>query len=137
MATRNSNAAFKKQFAKLMKKAGARADMVARKSALMLQSSLIAKSPVDTGRFRSNWQCGIAAVNPAADAAPGVQAIAGTLSTLQTWRVGQSIFLTNSLPYAKRLEDGWSKQAPHGMVKLTVQAFRQTVDQVAASVQNS
>jgi hypothetical protein len=34
---------------------------------------------------------------------------------------GQKIFLTNALPYAIRLENGWSKtQAPQGMVKLSL-----------------
>jgi hypothetical protein len=30
------------------------------------------------------------------------------------------IYLQNSLPYALRLENGWSKQAPGGVLALTV-----------------
>jgi hypothetical protein len=29
------------------------------------------------------------------------------------------VWLSNNLPYANRLENGWSKQAPAGMVNLT------------------
>lgn len=40
------------------------------------------------------------------------------------WRLGSAaIFLTNNLPYIERLERGWSKQAPTGMVALTVAEF--------------
>jgi hypothetical protein len=41
---------------------------------------------------------------------------------------GKVHFLTNNLPYALRLEYGWSKQAPHGMVGVTVKEYQQIVD---------
>ena len=37
----------------------------------------------------------------------------------------------NNLPYAQRLEDGWSKQAPSGMVGLAVREFRSIVESAA------
>lgn len=37
---------------------------------------------------------------------------------------GHIFYITNSLPYAKRLEDGYSTQAPAGMVALTVAEFQ-------------
>ena len=37
---------------------------------------------------------------------------------------GDAIYLVNNLPYAQRLENGWStKQAPNGMVALSIQKF--------------
>ena len=61
---------------------------------------------------------------------------AGTARTLlktqvDGWKPGQTIFITNSLPYAMRLEHGYSKQAPAGMVKLTVQNYAQAVAKAA------
>jgi hypothetical protein len=37
--------------------------------------------------------------------------------------VGDLYYLTNNLPYIERLEYGWSKQAPGGMVRKNMQNF--------------
>lgn len=122
----SDNSAFKRNFAKLLKAAGDKAEMVVRRTALELQTSMVTMSPVDTGRFRGNWQCGVGTLN-ADTSAPedksGSGAIGRTATALPAWRPGQTIWLTNSLPYAARIEHGWSKQAPSGMVKLTVQNY--------------
>lgn len=121
-----SNEQFRRDFARLLQKAGEKADLVVRKTALDLQSSMIEMSPVDTGRFKGNWQCGVGSVNTATDApedTSGAAAIGRTQTVLEGWKPGQTITLSNSLPYARRLEYGWSKQAPGGMVRLTVANF--------------
>lgn len=43
----------------------------------------------------------------------GAQAIAQT-------KLGGTVYINNTLPYIRRLEHGWSGQAPSGMVKVTV-----------------
>jgi len=48
--------------------------------------------------------------------------------------LGDIVYLANNLPYAQRLEDGWSQQAPEGMVKLTVQRFQQIADAVIRQI---
>lgn len=40
---------------------------------------------------------------------------------------GNIAFFVNPLPYARRVEFGWSTQAPQGMVRLTVNDFQNTV----------
>jgi hypothetical protein len=47
---------------------------------------------------------------------------------------GKIIFLTNTLPYILRLEEGYSKQAPIGMVYTTLREFPQVVESAAGSV---
>lgn len=43
--------------------------------------------------------------------------------------VGDIFYLTNNLPYIGRLEyEGWSTQAPAGMVRINVTAFRQALE---------
>lgn len=127
-----SNEKFKADFAKLLKAAGDKAELVVRKTALELQSSMVQMSPVDTGRFKGNWQAGIGSANTARtdrlDTTPlgskdDLGAALATEAVLKGWKAGQTIYLTNSLPYARRLEYGWSKQSPQGMVRLTVQNF--------------
>jgi hypothetical protein len=115
---------FASDLSELCKRAGDRAEVVIRATALELQAGMIERSPVDTGRFKSNWQVGIGAINKATGDAPGSDAKGRAAAALSGWTAGRSIYLSNSLPYAKRLEDGWSqKQAPLGMVRLTVQAY--------------
>ena len=122
-----SNADFRANFAKLLAKAGDKADMVVRRTALELQSMMIERAPVDTGRFKSNFVAGIGTVNTDISAAPGSDATGRTATTLQGWKPGQTIFLTNSMIYARRLEFGWSKQAPAGMVRLAVANYSQAL----------
>jgi hypothetical protein len=49
---------------------------------------------------------------------------------------GQTIFITNSLPYAQRLEYGWSKQAPLGVVRITAVEFQSIARQVGAELRS-
>jgi hypothetical protein len=118
---------FADDLAKYCKAAGDKVEQVVRSSALELQAGMIGRSPVDTGRFKSNWQCGIGGINTDTSAEPKSDALGRTQVVLETWKPGQTIFLSNNLPYAKRLESGWSQQAPSGMVRLTVQDFAQAV----------
>lgn len=79
------------------------------------------------GRFRANWQVGIGAINDDTSAAPdksGQAALARGGAAISTWKIGSgTIYISNSLPYARPLEYGYSSQAPSGMVRLTVQDF--------------
>lgn len=129
-----NNSAFKADFAKLLKKAGDKADLVVRKTALELQKSMIQMSPVDTGRFKGNWQCGIGAINATNTDAANSDALGRTGAVLEGWKAGQTIWLTNSMVYANRLEYGWSKQAPGGVVRLTVQDFSAKVKTAVESI---
>ena len=145
-----SNQAFKRDFAKLLARAGDKVDLVVRKTALTLQSSMIEKSPVGNpslwkdpsaappgytgGRFRANWQAGLSAVNTDTSAQPGADAEGRTRVVLAGWKPGQTIFLTNSLPYSKKIEHGHSTQAPVGVVKLTVQDFHEAVAKAAREI---
>ena len=123
---------FSDDLRKLCIKAGSKAEIVVRKTALELQAQMIERSPVDTGRFKSNWACGIGEINHSTNAAAGSDATGRTSTVLDGWKPGQTIFLSNSLPYAMRLENGWSKQAPQGMVALTVQAYSQAVSKAVS-----
>lgn len=130
-----NNSAFKANFAKILQKAGEKAELVVKKTALELQKSMIQMSPVDTGVFKGNWQCGIGTMNTTTTDAANSDALGRTGAVLEGWKPGQTIWLTNSMPYAHRLEyDNWSKQAPGGMVRLTVQAFAAKVKTAADSI---
>lgn len=120
-----NNDEFRRRFSALIKRVGDKADNVVRKTAMQLGTSFVMRSPVDSGRFRANWMYGVALnTDTTTDMdTSGNTSLYRINSGLEGWKAGQSIFLTNSLPYAFRLEYGWSQQAPSGMVRLTVAEF--------------
>ncbi len=109
-------------------------DEAVRKIALQSFSEVIVKSPVDKGGFRGNWQCAIGSV-PIGTLdtldLTGQIAIARAKAVTDTAEAGDTIYLAKNLPYANRLEDGYSTQAPAGMVRLTAQRFGIIVNAVA------
>lgn len=81
-------------------------------------------SPVDTGCYRANW--GVALDGPYTDSDPTLtkadwqereteaeETIAAMTSK------NRSVNISNNLPYANRIEYGWSKQAPSGVTRKT------------------
>ena len=84
---------------------------------------VVLKTPVDTGRARGNWQVSIGdpALTMLEDAdRTGSDTIAIGTAQLENLKAYETIFLTNNVPYIIYLEEGSSKQAPAGMVKMTV-----------------
>jgi len=90
-----------------------------------LSSRIIKESPVDTGRFRGNWQASIG--SPVLSTTSrldrtGAGSINDAAVTVQGLKLGQTFYLTNNLPYARRLEYGsHSKQAPNGFLRINLQ----------------
>lgn len=112
-------------------------ETVMRSVSLKLFSAIIKASPVDTGRFRGNWQT--TGVTPATGLIAGVDPTGNkavnSAATFITNAPGWDTFtLTNNLPYAERLEYGWSKQAPVGMVRVNIARFQQLINEEAAKV---
>ena len=112
-------------------------ETVMRSVSLKLFSAIIKASPVDTGRFRGNWQT--TGVTPATGLVAGVDTTGNkavnSAATFITNAPGWDTFtLTNNLPYAERLEYGWSKQAPTGIVRVNVIRFQQLINEEAAKV---
>ena len=75
------------------------------------------------GRFRGNWQ--VSFDRPAVGAIDrvdkaGTATLAAGRDVLAHYDSGEygSIWFTNNVPYAQRLEYGWSKQAPAGIVRV-------------------
>ncbi|WP_312057385.1 HK97 gp10 family phage protein [Acinetobacter courvalinii] len=80
--------------------------------------SLVNTSPVDTGAYRSSHIVSIGSTdmgvrgpetNPNQDAA--IQAV--------KIKLGNLVYIQNNLPYAERLENGWSQQAGQGIYGIT------------------
>lgn len=128
---------FALDISRFVEKAKGNVDLVIRKVALDIFSRVILKSPVDTGRFRGNWQIAIGAI-PAGTIEINDQAGTATISKVQAatlnLKAGDVVYLINNLPYGPRLEHGYSKQAPAGMVRTTVTEYSGVVRSVAGGI---
>jgi hypothetical protein len=91
------------------------------------------------GRFRGNWQVTfdtkatgqLERIDPQGDSTKSAasQVVLGFTSDVGT------IWAVNNLPYGPRLEfEGWSSQAPAGMVRVSVTEFQSFVNRAVASL---
>ena len=102
--------------------------------AFALYSSIVKKTPVDTGRARGNWQVTVG--KPATEEIDSNRKTPRGKDSIPEPTGDESIFIANNVPYIVKLEyggypnppkkgngktvNGYSKQAPEGMVGLTL-----------------
>lgn len=88
---------------------------------------VVLRTPVDTGRARANWMLSTGSPSKLVrEAEPGgsaatQMALDDALEFVKTLDVDDVAYIVNNLPYIERLENGWSDQAPEGMVSVTVE----------------
>jgi len=96
-----------------------------------LTSRVIKETPVDTGRLRNNWQSSLGAPlrgELSGTDATGAGAIRRAAATIDKMDIGDTFYMTNNLPYAARIEyEGWSPQAPAGMLRVNVERVRAAI----------
>jgi hypothetical protein len=124
-------------------------ETVMRQVSLKLFSAIIKASPVDTGRFRMNWQAtySVPAKSVLAGSDPtGAAAINTMADVVLKNPLWFDFVLANNLPYANVIEyggypgdgpntvGGYSRQAPQGVVRVNVIRFQQLIDEEAAKV---
>jgi hypothetical protein len=101
---------------------------------------VILRTPVLTGHARHNW---LPSVNDQqVDEILGVfggdttgepitseerAKWAAVRQGIRSQPLGQTIWICNNVPYAQRLEHGWSKKAPTGMVEITLREILEGV----------
>lgn len=112
---------------------------VVQKSLIRTGQMVIVESPVDRGRFAANWMFafGAADANTKDGTFNGEAEKQGSINRLTTKingiELGQVFYQTNSLPYAMRLELGWSAKSS-AMVARATNAFTAIVaEEVAKS----
>lgn len=128
---------FSTDIQKFARKTGGSLEQVIRATCLQLSASIIERTPVDTGRARANWQASVGRPELSVldiEDKDGSAALAKVRQQVQS-APGSVFFLANNLPYIRRLEyDAWSKQAPAGMVRVTVQEFEQALSKAVRDV---
>lgn len=102
--------------------------------AFALYSSIVKKTPVDTGRARANWNVSVG--SPDISTTEETRKSPKPKDSMPDANGDESIFISNNLPYITTLEyggfpnppkkdggktvNGYSKQAPNGMVGVTL-----------------
>lgn len=96
-----------------------------RKIAIEVFRRIILGTPVRSGRARGNWQASISSPKlTSIDALDktGQVTISRMRSEVASWNPEDELpaFITNNLPYIKRLNEGWSKQAPANFIEQVI-----------------
>jgi hypothetical protein len=103
--------AYKKKVVETLEKA-------TRSVAFVVDAELVARTPVDTGRARSNW---LPTLNIPSEKTVGPNEKVDVGRVLEDYSLDDNILITNNLPYIERLNQGSSKQAPANFVEAAVQ----------------
>ena len=92
-----------------------------RKTALMAFANIGLATPVKSGRARANWNISVDTVDgKTTDSTDQPDYVTKAMSAIANFVIGKTIYISNNLPYIKRLNDGYSKQAPANFVETGV-----------------
>ena len=104
------------------------AKTIFQKITIDLDTRVVLGTPVDEGRARGNWFPSLNSPSSQVDEnsldKSGGKAIAAATSTAMGAELGDTVWLTNNLPYILPLENGHSKQAAEGMVDINLNAVQ-------------
>lgn len=133
-------------------------ETVARKATFDLFTAVAQKSPVDTGRFRANWNVSFGAADVSITDSTNTERALAEASKALTLPLGGVTYMSNGLPYARTLEyglypnppkrgsydkklkayviksaGGFSRRAASGMVRISAQEFGDYVNKAISS----
>jgi hypothetical protein len=108
------------------------ADRRTRRVALAALQEISNGSPIDKGTFKANWNVSPDTIDRSADLAKtnaDVQAMTQKATAVITNQVkcGTTTYISNSVPYALALENGYSPQAPEGVVEPAVTRIQNAI----------
>lgn len=129
---------FSLSLARFAEQTGRNIDEVMRQSVYALLNAILLRSPVDTGRFRGNWNTSIGVPNLTVEnktypggsiesrgAAASQESLDEAQKVLATFQGDGVLYLSNGLIYGQELEyHAHSKQAPNGFVRLALREYR-------------
>lgn len=104
---------------------------VVRETALSVDAQLKQQTPFDTGRAAGNW---IPSIDQPSSITVEVGENIDLSAVIKDFKNGSTIFLTNNLPYIRRLNEGYSKKAPSGYVDDIVDTHQRIAKQKARDI---
>lgn len=98
--------------------------LIQQKIALQILEGVVNMNPVLSGRSRGNWYATIGAPSGQYDeagyASSAQEVVDRGTAVISALAVLGAVYITNNTPYINELEKGSSKQAPQGMVQVTL-----------------
>ena len=131
MATSRNFGEFAQRMVILADTVKGNSEKTVRRAALAADQTIVTLTPVDLGRAKANWIVTVGKPNTGTVESPGAgaaesQALAQGRGVIAGYKLGAGgIFITNNLPYIKRLNDGYSRKRPEGMLDGAIQAALQ------------
>lgn len=139
---------FNRAWEKAIRKLDSDTEKVIRATSIQLFSAIIKSTPVGdptywqqdaplgyvAGTLRGNWQASINAplMTEVKDRdKAGNATVSKAANAIRNYNAKSTIYFTNNLPYAEKVEDGWSRQRPQGMMKTNIKAFSGIFDKIA------
>ena len=120
--------------------------------AFSIFNRVVMRTPVDTGACRQNWLVTINSETHNFDPnKTGGSVVTDGVAVIESAKGDDKIIIQNNAPYARKLEfggygtkkgkkvteEGFSKQAPHGMVGVTIAKADQLWDAAARAAQGN
>lgn len=135
---------FSSEIKKFADKTDDRMDKVVRMSFIETSARIIRRSPVGDasfwkgskpkgytgGRFRANWQASVNAPKVGTKKTKSQSSSVSSVNSAARKKNAGSYYLMNNLPYATAIENGHSRQAPNGIVKLVAVEWKSIVRMV-------
>ena len=110
---------FEASVRRFTERAKAKARRNLRRVCMKALGGIVTKTPVLTGCARGNWRISFGEPVRLFDLSLNRTISAGSSLIQNGARLGQRVNICNSAPYILRLERGYSRQAPAGMVHIT------------------
>ena len=86
-------------------------------------ATVVVATPVDTGQARGNWRVSVGVVDKKTDQTQdrsGQGSISKGIATIQSGGgIGKVVYISNSLKYIEKLNNGWSMQAPKNFMQIS------------------
>lgn len=129
-------------------------DTLLRMTAIELFRRVILKTPVDTGRARGNWQTEIGRFTKGEieQIKSEEQVLKEMIEKVTQGDIEKGFYMANNLPYIQKLEyggypqspkvptgktiGGFSKQAPQGMVRISLEEVKKDFNRILNDVVN-
>jgi hypothetical protein len=102
-------------------------------TALQIFNQIVERTPVDTGRARANWNIDINTVDLTLHD-PGRDATNESLTATARFKLTDTIYISNNLPYIERLDEGHSKQAPAGFIDAAIETGKRQADEITGKI---
>jgi hypothetical protein len=106
--------------------------VIARKSPAALAAKVVKKTPVDTGVLRGSWTASLN--NPIANNVHRGERNPQAYTVSSRLGLNDEFYYMNGQHYARKIEYGYSKQAPNGMLRTSVAEWQQIVNGVVRGI---